>query len=67
MNANTGYRRKSGLLIESVNSGSVKDILDEINRVLAGHYGLRVEEFDFIINYDLKFRLGQDGNDGEED
>lgn len=27
---------------------------------LAGHYGFTAEELDFILNYDIKFRLGRD-------
>ena len=30
-----------------------KPIIDEIDRVLAGHYGLTAEELDFILNYDI--------------
>jgi hypothetical protein len=40
-----------------------KPIIDEIDRVLAEHYGFTDEELDFIINYDIKYRMGQD--DGE--
>ncbi len=35
-----------------------KHIIDEIDRVLAQHYGFTDEEFDFIINYDIKYRMG---------
>ena len=35
-----------------------KPIIDEIDRVLAQHYGLTDEELDFIINYDIKYRMG---------
>ena len=35
-----------------------KHIIDEIDRVLADHYGFSEEELDFIINYDIKYRLG---------
>ena len=42
-----------------------KPILDEIDTVLAGHYGFTAEELDFILNYDIKYRLGRDT--GEED
>ena len=35
-----------------------KHIIDEIDRVLAKHYGLTDEELDFIINYDIKYRMG---------
>ncbi len=29
-----------------------------IDRVLAKHYGFTDEELDFIINYDIKYRMG---------
>ncbi len=35
-----------------------KPILDEIDTVLARHYGFTTEELDFILNYDIKYRLG---------
>ncbi len=38
-----------------------KSIIDEINRVLAKHYGFTEEELDFIINYDIKYRMGLGG------
>ena len=37
-----------------------KPIIDEIDRVLAEHYGFTDEELDFIINYDIKYRMGRD-------
>jgi hypothetical protein len=37
-----------------------KPIIDEIDRALARHYGLSDEELDFIINYDIKYRMGKD-------
>ncbi|MBU3913897.1 MAG: SAM-dependent methyltransferase, partial [Nanoarchaeota archaeon] len=42
-----------------------KHIIDEIDRALAKHYGFTDEELDFIINYDIKYRMG--GADGGED
>ncbi len=39
--------------------------LDDIDRVLAKHYGFTDEELDFIINYDIKYRMGRDGADGD--
>jgi hypothetical protein len=35
--------------------------IDEIDRVLAGHYGFTEEELDFIVNYDIKYRMGREG------
>ena len=44
-----------------------KSIIDEIDRVLAQHYGFTDEELDFIINYDIKYRMGRDAEgDGDE-
>ena len=37
-----------------------KPIIDEIDAALAKHYGFTPEELDFIINYDIKYRLGRD-------
>ncbi len=50
-----------------------KLIIDEIigaaspmeNRVLAQHYGFTAAELDFIINYDIKYRMGRD-NGGDD-
>ena len=44
-----------------------KPILDEIDAVLAGHYGFTEEELDFIVNYDIKYRMGREleGDDDE--
>ena len=45
-----------------------KSIIDEIDRVLAWHYGFTDEELDFIINYDIKYRMGKDADmDGSGD
>lgn len=43
-----------------------KSIIDEIDKVLAKHYGFTEEELDFIINYDIKYRMG-DELGGEEE
>jgi hypothetical protein len=44
-----------------------KFIIDEIDRVLARHYGFTDDELDFIINYDIKYRLGRDSANEEEE
>lgn len=46
--------------IKALNS---KPIIDEIDRVLAQHYGFTEEELDFIINYDIKYRMGRDSEE----
>ena len=42
-----------------------KPIIDEIDKVLAKHYGFTEEELDFIINYDIKYRMGDELNESE--
>jgi hypothetical protein len=37
-----------------------KPIIDEIDKVMAEHYGFTEEELDYIINYDIKYRMGKD-------
>lgn len=44
--------------VERFKPRSSKDIIDEIDKVLAKHYNFADEELDFIINYDIKYRLG---------
>ncbi len=39
-----------------------KSIIDEIDKELAKHYGFTDEELDFIINYDIKYRMGDELN-----
>jgi hypothetical protein len=43
-----------------------KPIIDAIDTVLAEHYGFTEEELDFIINYDIKYRMGSELNESEE-
>jgi hypothetical protein len=42
-----------------------KPIIDEIDKILAKHYGFTEEELDFIINYDIKYRMGDELNDND--
>src|SRR5207248_97018 len=44
-----------------------KSILDQIDRVLAEHYSFTDEELDFIINYDIKYRMGQNSRDDSQE
>ena len=39
-----------------------KNIIDKIDQALGKHYCLSEEELDFIINYDIKYRMGEDLN-----
>ncbi len=58
----TGLTRSQTFIISKS-----KNIIDEIDKVLAGHYGFTEEELDFIINYDIKYRMGKELNNGGEE
>ena len=40
-----------------------KLIIDDIDKLLKKHYGFTEEELDFIINYDIKYRMGDELNE----
>jgi hypothetical protein len=44
-----------------------KNIIDEIDRVLSNYYGFTDEELDFIINYDIKYRMGLEGEEASDE
>lgn len=54
------YKEIGEVTVQYFNFRPSKPIIDEIDRVLAKHYGFTDEELDFIINYDIKYRMGQD-------
>jgi hypothetical protein len=54
------------LTVQCIYPKSSKPILDEIDRVLAAHYGFTDKELDFIINYDIKYRMGRETETADE-
>ena len=40
-----------------------KSIIDVIDKLLAKHYSFTEEKLDFIINYDIKYRMGDELNE----
>ena len=55
------YNKSSGTVIyDQYWVHKSKPIIDEIDKVLAKHYGFTEEELDFIINYDIKYRMGDE-------
>lgn len=65
MRDTSSFMIKSGLRIQTFKYAECKPIIDEIDGVLAKHYGFTDEEMDFVVNYDIKYRLGADGGDEE--
>ena len=59
---------KSGLRIETFQYASCKPVLDKIDKLVSAHYDFSDDELDFIINYDIKYRMGAsdaEDNDGD--
>ncbi len=54
----TRYQTTGKVVYDEFNQKPSKPIIDEIDSALAKHYGLTDEELDFIINYDIKYRMG---------
>ncbi len=54
----TYYKTTGRVVYDEFYPRHSKPIIDKIDRVLAEHYGFTDEELDFIINYDIKYRMG---------
>jgi hypothetical protein len=58
MRKETYYQATGKVVYDEYYPRHSKPIIDRIDRVLATHYGFTDEELDFIINYDIKYRMG---------
>lgn len=56
----TYYKATGQVIYDEFYPKFSKPIIDEIDKVLAKHYGFTEEELDFIINYDIKYRMGDE-------
>ncbi len=70
LNKNSQQRRMrfshDTLTVQCIFPKISKSIIDEIDRVLAQYYGFTDEELDFIINYDIKYRMGRNTDSDAE-
>lgn len=60
----TRNTKTDSIELESFRVNLSKTIIDEIDQIIAKHYDLTEEELDFIINYDIKYRMGSELNEG---
>ena len=56
----TEYKTTGKVIYDEIYPKKSKPIIDEIDKVLAAHYGFTEQELDFIINYDIKYRMGKE-------
>lgn len=62
-------RRKDGSIQNEVNFrvAASKDLIDFVDVAMASYYGFSADELDYIINYDIKYRMGQSADDDGDD
>jgi len=60
------YKAAGRVEYDEFYSDKSKPIIDKIDTVLAEHYGFTASELDFILNYDIKYRLGRSASVDEE-
>lgn len=60
---NRNDKRAGRLRIQSFQPRLSKIVADKIDKLLSMHYGFTEEELDFILNYDIKYRLGDELNE----
>jgi hypothetical protein len=54
------YKATGKVIYDEFYPKKSKHIIDQIDKVFAKHYGFTEEELDFIINYDIKYRMGEE-------
>ena len=59
------YKAMGRLHIQCTYPRLSKQFIDSIDRILSKHYGFTDEELDFIINYDIKYRMGIENGPSE--
>ena len=59
--------REGKMTYEQYRPNQTKSLIDEIDKTLSSHYNLSVVEMDFIVNYDIKYRMGQDSAGDEQE
>ena len=56
----TRNTRTDSIELEAFKMSLCKPILDAIDALLGQHYRLSEEELDFVINFDSKYRMGEE-------
>jgi len=54
------YENRGEITVQYFNFRLSKSYIDQIDELLAKHYNFTPEELDFIINYDIKYRMGKE-------
>jgi hypothetical protein len=52
------FEKRPGYRSPEITVHNFKPVIDQVDCLLAEHYDLAHEELDFIVNYDIKYRMG---------
>ena len=58
INANSRMVKQGALTIQQTYPRVSKEIIDRLDSILGQHYGLTADETNYLINYDIKYRMG---------
>ena len=61
------YEKTGEVKYEQFRPRFAKPVIDQIDLALAEHYRLTDEELDFLTNYDIKFRMGGELEEAEDE
>ena len=56
-------RANNKIEYDEINASLSKGVMDEIDAALSDVYSLSSTELDFLVNYDLKYRVGSEAED----
>ena len=54
------------LLVQCILPKRSKARIDEVDIALGAHFGFTQAQLDFVLNYDIKYRLGQSTKDTDD-
>jgi hypothetical protein len=60
------FEKRPGYKSPEIKVQHFKPLIDKIDYLLGSHFGLKDEQIDFIVNYDLKYRMGRDNNEEDD-
>jgi hypothetical protein len=59
-------QRRDGVRLQEFYPSHSKAVINDVDNVLAKYYGFVGEEVDYVINYDIKYRMGREEAEAED-
>ena len=58
--------KHDALTVQCIIPKRSRPLIDQIDALLGTHYGFSPEELEFVLNYDIKYRMGDELEDAED-